>query len=446
MLLRLQAENIFSFGDVVEFNTFTSSKSHSHDWHKISCGPATVLRMSAIYGANGAGKSNLVKCVALLQQMVKEGNLETLSSYDDLYFKLNSDGKSKPSELALEFYTGGHTFYYHLAFDKEEVYQEDLFLDQKSKEKCIFTRKGNDVKLYADFLKDIGKDEGFYEQFLDAMSRIIRSDMLALSFFGRYYSKELPIIKVAMDWILSIQLVLPTSKINLLPQALDVDKNFANLVNLLMPELKTGISELAVRKEKIDEAEMVNNSDNRKLLSMVKAKEGKATACNLDGRKELGNLVMEDGQLFFKTIYAVHIDSAGNKVEMSMDAESDGTRKLVEYMTIIYLILKSNTVYVVDEIERSIHPIVIKSIIRKISESNEAKGQIIFTTHESCLLDQSIFRPDEIWFAQKDSNQSTQLYPLSDYNIHHTANIENGYLNGRYGGIPFLSNLSDLKW
>ena len=78
-----------------------------------------------------------------------------------------------------------------------------------------------------------------------------------------------------------------------------------------------------------------------------------------------------------------------------------------------------------DDIERSIHPIMIKTLVSKISESKEAKGQLIFTTHESCLLDQTIFRPDEIWFAQKDVNQSIQIYPLSDYNIHKTANIEN---------------------
>jgi hypothetical protein len=89
---------------------------------------------------------------------------------------------------------------------------------------------------------------------------------------------------------------------------------------------------------------------------------------------------------------------------------------------------------------------VIKGIMEKLSQSENASGQLIFTTHESGLLDQDIFRPDEIWFAQKDAEQATQLYPLSDFNIHKTANIENGYLNGRYGGIPFLSNLKDLHW
>lgn len=136
----------------------------------------------------------------------------------------------------------------------------------------------------------------------------------------------------------------------------------------------------------------------------------------------------------------------GVEYEMPMRYESDGTCRLIEYMLIFYGISLSAEVYVVDEIERSIHPILIKSIIKKLSESNGINGQLIFTTHESCLLDQNILRPDEIWFAQKDAEQATQLYPLSDFNIHHTANIENGYLNGRYGGIPFLSNLKDLHW
>jgi AAA15 family ATPase/GTPase len=115
-------------------------------------------------------------------------------------------------------------------------------------------------------------------------------------------------------------------------------------------------------------------------------------------------------------------------------------------MPLLYAVTRHDAVYIVDEVERSIHPILIKDIINKLSKSTDTKGQLIFTTHESALLDQDIFRPDEIWFAQKDTDQATQLYPLSDFNIHKTANIENGYLNGRYGGIPFLSNLKDLHW
>ena len=109
-------------------------------------------------------------------------------------------------------------------------------------------------------------------------------------------------------------------------------------------------------------------------------------------------------------------------------------------------VINHETVYVVDEIERSIHPMMIKELIKKISWDTTARGQLIFTTHESCLLDQQILRTDEIWFTQKDKAGASHMYSLSDFNISNTANIEDGYLNGRYGGIPFLSNLKELNW
>ena len=73
------------------------------------------------------------------------------------------------------------------------------------------------------------------------------------------------------------------------------------------------------------------------------------------------------------------------------------------------------------------------------------KGQLIFTTHESNLLDQSIFRRDEIWFVEKHQG-ATKLYPLSDFTIRLDLDIRKGYLNGRFGAIPFLGNLADLNW
>jgi AAA15 family ATPase/GTPase len=102
--------------------------------------------------------------------------------------------------------------------------------------------------------------------------------------------------------------------------------------------------------------------------------------------------------------------------------------------------------YIVDEIERSIHPILIKELISKFSKEENTKGQLIFTSHESNLLDQDILRTDEIWFAEKNNRGETKLYSLSDFKEHSTIDIRKGYLQGRYGGIPFISNLQDLNW
>ena len=441
MLLRLIAENLTSFKEAVEFNTFPSSKSHSHENHKITCGHATALRMSAIYGANGAGKSNLLQALNLLQTLVKTETLRKIDFYDDPTFKLDSQCSGKPSGLAVEFYYNNNVFYYHVEFTLEEIVLEELLLSKKSKDIPLFTRKRTDISIDSNY---IGK--GISEQFQDALKRLVRPDMLLLSFLGKYYSSESPLVVDAYQWFMkNLQLVLPDMFHGFVPHMIDTDSDFSELVNRTLPELKTGIDKVIVKKELIAE-EGVKSGKLIQLVKQAKEHPGEPQTTRNRFTDDVVNVIFENGNVYLKTLVAVHRNLDGSEVEMSLHDESDGTRRLIEYMPLLYAIIQKDMVYVVDEIERSIHPIMIKDIVRKLSESTTAKGQLIFTTHESGLLDQNIFRPDEIWFAQKDAEQATQLYPLSDFNIHKTANIENGYLNGRYGGIPFLSNLKDLHW
>ena len=187
MLLRFAAENIMSFKDAVEFNTFPSSKTHSHEWHKIPCGHATALRMSAIYGANGAGKSNLLKCISLLRAIIGADKFNDLSLTDDLFFKLDNKGKSNPSELAIEFFTGGQIFYYHITFTRKEIVSEELILGKKTKDVTIFRRQDNHVDISAEFLHSMGKTASF-DVFLDGINRLLRPDMAALLCKGIAYN------------------------------------------------------------------------------------------------------------------------------------------------------------------------------------------------------------------------------------------------------------------
>ena len=439
-MLRFIAENFTSFKDSVEFNTFPSSKSHSHENHKVTCGHATALRMSAIYGVNGAGKSNLLQALSLLRMLVEMGSLREIDFLDNLSFKLDSQYADKPSGLAIEFYYNGNIFYYHLEFTPQEICLEELLLSKKSKDVKLFVRNNSDIYIHPDY---VGK--GITEQFKEALKRLVRPDMLLLPFLGKYYPKECPLVGDAYLWFVeNLQLVLPNSIHGFVPHMIDTDADFSELVNSTLPELKTGIDKLMVKTELIAE-EDVKGIRMMRLVKLAKEHPGEPqTMADRNANDIAVNVIYEDGDVFVKRLVAVHKNLDGSEVEIPIHAESDGTRRLIEYMPLLYGIIKMDGVYVIDEIERSIHPILIKDIVRKLSESETAKGQLVFTTHESGLLDQKIFRPDEIWFAQKDTEQATQLYPLSDFNIHNTANIENGYLNGRYGGIPFLSNLKDL--
>ena len=441
MLLRFAIENFGSFKDVVEFNSFPSCKSHNHDNHKVTCNHATALRMSAIYGANGAGKSNLVIALDFLLDLVRTGSLQATIP-QNYKFKFDDQCTNKPSELAIEFYHHENIYYYHISFDNGKVLLEELLLSKKTTDTNIFTRDENDIKINENF-----GTNAISAQFTDALQRLVRPDMLLLSFLGKDYPGEIQMAAEAYDWLANtVEIVRPDALTGTVPHMLDTMPDFAAMVNRTMPELKTGIERLDVCKEVLTENEA---KDNPVLLSYIKkARQNPGIPqvyFNADDTN-VTNIICEDDIVYRKTLIPIHKTLDGSFVSMPLANEPDGTRRLIEYMPLLYSITHSNKVYVVDEIERSMHPIMIKELIKKLSDSDSAKGQLIFTTHESSLLDQDIFRPDEVWFAQKDVEQATQLYPLSDFNIHKTANIENGYLNGRYGGIPFLSNLHDLHW
>ena len=442
MILRLIVENFASFKDAVEFNTFPSSKSQSHNNHKVKCGHATVLRLGAIYGANGAGKSNLLSALGLLCQLVRQESLQKVSIGDDITFKFDSTCANSPSGIALEYCYNNNVFYYHIEFYKDRIVLEELFLSKTNRDELLLKHDENGLYISKNCFSN-----GYNDQFADGLSRLVRSDMLALSFVGRLYANEFPAIANAYAWFVNkLRIVLPDATPGFIPHLLDTDNEFKKLVNATIKEMNTGISQLNVKIDPIDEDAIKQNSYLSAAISAAKQYPGMPQPLFGLKRGDIANVVFMNGQLVLKTLVALHVDASGTETEVPIYLESDGTRRIIEYMPLLYTITQENSVYVVDEIERSIHPILIKAIVSKLSEMSGTMGQLIFTTHESALLDQNIFRPDEIWFAQKDIEQATQLYPLSDFNVHKTANIENGYLNGRYGAIPFLSNLKDLNW
>src|SRR5690606_17884205 len=226
---------------------------------------------------------------------------------------------------------------------------------------------------------------------------------------------------------------------------IDTDSEFKKYAEDLMCSFNLGIRSLGTEKKNI--REFFGKDNENELDGLIKAVEDSPKKMvGLTSRKgDEMILVKEHNGIFVKTLKVEH--SAGdNSAFFDLDEESDGTVRLLDFVPAFKNVISSEKVYIVDEIERSIHPLLIKELVKKFSLDNKTRGQLIFTTHESNLLDQEIFRQDEIWFAEKDLNGSTDLYSLSDFKEHKTIDIRKGYLNGWYGSIPFLGNLEDLKW
>ena len=376
--------------------------------------------------------------------MIKTGYI--IKDLDEIKFKLDEQNVNQPTSFGIEFYNKNKTYYYTLTFDDDIILNESLFESNTKNDILIFERTFENEKQKINFGEEyikIPKNKLFVEILEE---RLLQKNELLLSFIHSKYESEFSDVSSAFDWFDNVLIIIkPNAKPGPLAHLLDVDTNLKDFAYGFLPTLGIGIYDIGIKKQKFKEFaegaefDIVNDiiadlKEHPKQISLLRNGEGEEIA-----------LVNEGKEIFAKKILVTHLSNFGKRVDFSLAIESDGTKRIMDYLPAFNGIINTNKVYIIDEIERSIHPITIKEILRKIA-LEEIKGQLIFTTHESCLLDQEIFRPDEIWFAQKDVDGATKLYSLSNYKIHHTANIENGYLNGRYGGIPFVSNLKDLNW
>lgn len=445
MLIRFVVKNLYSFSKETEFNLLPN-KTQRLSHHKIRSNDIDFLRFSAIYGANGSGKSNLIKSVALLESMVEDGKLKT--QLDELKFKLKTSYQNEPTSLGIEFLAKNKLYYYSLTFHKNEILNEYLAESSKDKDELIFERNFENKVQSVEFF------ESYYEDpknklFADVLAeKLIQKNELIITFLAKKYQEDFPSIKDVFDWFdTTLVIIRPDAKpgaiahvLDLMPKKKDFAKDFICSLNTGISnlEIETNVFEEFVGKDELASFKRIVD-DFKDDPDMIR------TLTNSETGEEI-SLVHENGELLTKRLVTSHLNHKGEGVDFNLGEESDGTKRLIEYMLAFESIINESKVYLIDEIERSIHPIMIKEIISKISHDQEANGQLIFTTHESNLLDQDILRPDEIWFVQKDVDGSSKLYSLSDFKIHNTIDIQNGYLSGRYGGIPFLSKLKDINW
>lgn len=442
MLIRFQVKNLYSFEEETEFNLLTNDSEHLPH-HKKHCNGVDFLRLSAIYGANASGKSNFVRAIGLLQNIVKKGKI--IDEVSDYKFKLSGEALTKPISLAIELLSNSKMYYYTLTFDQKKILNETLVETFKDKEvRIVFERSLTNERQEIPFIESEVKNEK-ERMFLELLSdKLLSKDELLLTFLTQKYPNEYADIDNVFEWFSDVLIVLNSNfKIRGIAHKFDTDDSTTMFANAFIPTLGTGIQKIDIQKREIvgQGNEMNYLKDNIK-----NDQEQLFTNTNPDIGEEITFVMEENDKIFAKRIFTEHLDKEGHKVFFPFGWESDGTKRLLEYTPLINGVINAEVVFVVDEIERSIHPMMIKELIRKISSDTSAQGQLIFTTHESCLLDQEILRTDEIWFTQKDKGGATHMYSLSDFNISNTANIEDGYLNGRYGGIPFLSNLKELNW
>lgn len=448
MLIRFVVNNVLSFGKEKEFNMLPMPRLTRLNDHVYSINDCEILKISSIYGANGAGKSNLIHSLHLLQQLIEKE--EILLNFSKIEFKFNKNLEEKPLTFVIEYFQNKQSFLYGVEILDNTVLTEELYLSGlgKSQDKLLFERK-TDAKTktttIVSELFDINEESKTLRKIIEKnLSKPNKLIFRTLTSFNEGYLKD---IETAIEWFDdTLQIVTPDAKPSALIHKVDTEQAFKMYAEGTMKSFNIGIESIECQKQTLNEFFGENDLDkiNRIKEGVEQSAEGIVSLRNESGNEIL--IFKENEEYFVKKIAIKHKGRAGKTAMFNLDEESDGTVRLLDFIPAFYSIVHSEQVFIIDEIERSIHPLLIKELVKKFSEDTQTKGQLIFTTHESNLLDQKTFRQDEIWFAEKDNEGCTDLYSLSDFKEHNTIDIRKGYLNGRYGSIPFLANLKDLNW
>jgi uncharacterized protein len=448
MLLRFVIKNLFSFKDETEFNLFPGKASRLKH-HKYVRKGIEVLKLSAIYGANGAGKSNVIKAMSLLKNIVVSGMVP--NGLNRLKFKLSPASQKEPLELGIEFFIGNHIYYYSIAINNNQVVDE-YFADtgeDRKEDTMIFHRTARENKTSIEFFKEFEEDEGNV-----VLRKIITNDLLKenqplFSLLNTISNNAFIDIKNAFFWFANgLQILFPFTELHNIAHELDANKDFKKFANDLMCSFNTGISNLKIDIKEIKE---FLGDDNQKELERITAE------LNSNPEKTFGimidrnngdevSVVKEKDRIVAKRLFFEHLNENNEGVDFNIKEESDGTKRLLEYIPAFHLLIHNSYTFIIDEIERSIHPLIIRELISKFSKDEKTEGQLIFTTHETTLLDQDVFRTDEVWFADKNKSGVSSLSSLAEYREHNTIDIRKGYLNGRYKGVPNTGRLEDLNW
>lgn len=424
MLIEFRFKNYRSFRD----ETILSMEATGLGTFKnslISFNGLKLLPGAAIYGKNGGGKSNVIRAFWLAAQFIKNAQRtqHEKASIPVISFALNDYSSSEPSEFEFIYTLEGTKYWYFFSATREKIFSESLYHAPKGQKALVFTREGQRYSFTEDKARRKLVSEAVAENQLFFSVACTMNDSVCSNamrwfrerlFFSRDYSdiprqlldysNDTNMLKAISDYAKSADLGIEDMLFEI--NSNEVDDETA-LPDNIPEDIKTALAQFLHTL-----SETSNNSE-------VRLKMGEVTAISKHkGRNKNGN-----SQLY----------------SLELADESDGTRKLMSIAPAIESVLANGGVLLVDEIERELHPMLVDFVVSKFQskKSNLNGAQIVFTTHNTELLNMELLRKDQLYFVDKNQEDgASELYSISEFATRTTENIRKGYLLGKYGATP----------
>lgn len=422
MLLECSIENFLSIKQRITLSLEAAGISEFPE-NTFSKGKHTFLRSVVMYGANSSGKSNLLRAISFMRQLVLSS--ARLSSTDGLGvtpFLLSTETRQAPSRFEVLFLQAGHRYRYGFEVSEHRVHTEWLFQTKAKAEKLLFVRDGEAIQLEKGFEEGKGLEEK------------TRDNALFLSVVDQFNG---PLAKSIMGWFRSMETISGLEHEAYRAETFRLIRETPSrpLMEAFLDKLDLGFDEVQTTEGPFDPASLPADMPP-------------------DLRKLFEQSLKSSTKIDFKTRHAV-FDSSKQLVDyhyFNLDhQESSGTNKIFDLLGPIFEVLAKGAVLVVDELNAKLHPLLTKALVDLFHspETNPRQAQLIFATHDTNLLTYGHFRRDQIYFTEKDKWGATDLYSLIEYKeegetIRKDRSFEKDYIQGRYGAIPYLGNLSEL--
>jgi uncharacterized protein len=421
MLLRFRFSNFRSFRDEQDLSLVASSFPSQTDglFHPVGIAEG-VLPVVAIYGANASGKTNVLRALQYMADAVRNSHAHWKPDRDIPREPFRTaEGATAPSTFVTDFMLDGVRYQYGFSCNSEAVLEEWLFAYPRGKKQTWFSRKQQGPTTFSSKMPGENRTiEALTRKNSLFLSAAAQNNHEALSPIYTWFSRSLSFVVGlrALVWR-------PADEILTTPENKDVVARLLSVADL-------GIADLSLQELPPMPGEVKDFFDAFKTFLKTQLPK------NGTEEPDFSSLIEKSR----KRLRLLH--RLGNSsTAFEQDQESSGTLAFLTLLGSILPALKHGGTVLVDELDASLHPVLAIQLIRLFSdpERNKQAAQLIFNTHDTNLLSGEVLRRDEVWFTEKQLDGASRLYPLTDFKPRREENLENGYLQGRYGAIPFLN-------
>lgn len=436
MLIEFKVQNYLSFNTPQTLSMLASSSTKENfDEENIfpinMFGIDSLLKSSAIFGANASGKSNFIKSFRALKNIVlnslttaEAGNLDSV-----LPFLIKDDFFDIPTEFEVVFLHDGNLYRYGIAIIDGVISEEWLYWRKTSRETMLFHRTGQEVQInqrsFSEAKDFVRKEEK--KLYLEKT----RENVPFISVLSQFNGEK---SRRVIDWFRKLKIVSGIQEAGF--------KDFTIKLFEKSPEFKAWALEI-LSSLHIQDIRIVEND------SKIPAPPSVVDDDDLQVALDKITKFLKKNQTKHKTLEIVKRPEGGTQdYSMPLYLESQGTRKLIYLLGPIFDVINKGEILLIDEFDNKFHSILSKFIINLYHKKNKSNSQLIITCHDTNLLTKELFRRDQIWFIEKNLNHESELYSLLEYKEHYTRKDDSyskDYLGGKYGAIPLFKTIEELK-